>query len=91
MELGSRQEGDASFLFGRNLSGTLEKLNKSVKNLVRYVAEHENGIMDAQELISRISGALKVGHFFMRQLPRTYRDAGGYQNDGQHMVTEHAC
>ena len=41
MELGSRQEGDESFLFGRNLSGTLEKLNKSVKNLVIYVAELE--------------------------------------------------
>ena len=34
----------------------------------------ENGIMDPQELICRISGALKVGHFFMRPLPRTYRD-----------------
>ena len=44
MELGSRQEGDESFLFGRNLSGTLEKLNKSVKNLVRYVAEHEKNV-----------------------------------------------
>ena len=39
-----------------------------------YLKSRKEPLIVVEELICRISGALKVGHFFMRPLPRTYRD-----------------
>ena len=58
----------------------LSKIQQISSNLINhetriwYLKSRKEPLIVVEELISRISGALKVGHFFMRPLPRTYRD-----------------